>query len=61
MASLSCRVLRTVHRHRYRVACLHEHRSGPRELAHQAFAGSQVADNAAGRNAFEDILAVPRD
>lgn len=61
MAFLSCSVLRIVHRHRCRVARLHEHRTWPCELAHQAFASSQVADDAAGRNALEDVLAVPCD
>lgn len=31
------------------------------ELAHQALAGAEIADDAAARNTLEDILAVPGD
>ena len=51
----------TIHRHGYRVASLHEDRTRPHKLAHKAFAGSQIADNAARRNPLERVLAVPRD
>lgn len=51
----------TIHSHRHRIASLHENRPRPRELAHQPLARSQIADNAAGRNALERVLAVPRD
>jgi len=58
----SCRRMRsTIHRHGHRVASLHEDSSRPHKLAHKAFAGSQIADNAARRNALKRVLAVPRD
>ena len=31
------------------------------KLAHQALAGTEVADDAAACDAFEDVFAVPRD
>ena len=51
----------TIHRHSHRIASLHEDSSRPHKLAHKAFAGSQIADNAARRNPLERVLAVPRD
>jgi hypothetical protein len=51
----------TIHSHGHRIASLHKHSSRTHKLAHKAFAGSQIADNAARRNPLERVLAVPRD
>ena len=51
----------TIHGHGHRVASLHKHGSRTHKLAHKAFAGSQIADNAARRDPLERVLAVPRD
>jgi hypothetical protein len=51
----------SIHSHRHRIASLHENSSRTCEFAHQAFASSQVANNAARRNPLERVLAVPRD
>lgn len=44
-----------------RIASLHKHGAGTREFAHQTFARAHVADDAATRHSFEDVVAVPRD
>ena len=44
-----------------RIPRLHVDRSGTGELAHQPFVGRHAGDDAAGRRALEDILAVPSD
>jgi hypothetical protein len=51
----------SIHSHRHRIASLHENCPRPRKLAHQAFASSQVADDAARRDTLERVLTVPRD
>lgn len=48
------------HCHGLRVSRLHEHRSRSRESTHQALTRRQVADNAAGCDTLEVVLAIPR-
>ena len=47
------------HGHRQRVPGLHEDRTRAAELTDQALTGRDVADDASGRDTFEDVLAVP--
>ena len=51
----------SVHSHGHRVTRLHEHSARPCELAHEAFTGSQIADDPAGRNTLERVFTIPGD
>lgn len=42
-----------------RIPRLHEHRPGPRKLAHQAFSTADARDDASARHALHHIFAVP--
>ena len=62
--SLSARVRgrsSNVRSQRYRISCLQEHGSGTSEFAGETFAGAEIADHAARRDAFKHVTAVPGD